>query len=221
MTELDETPSIEDTTKTLDESLAYVPPEEEKLSAHEIVFRASQNVSNYTPDQKLHAVLVYFLNQSRDKTAKICRIPEGTIKHWMQTVWWKDAYQSIKREKNEELDGKISAILDKSINLIAQRLKKGDATVAKDGSIVYKPVAARDIAMISAILFDKRALMRGDPTSRTEKVSTEEVLSNLMESFKKLADKVAKPRREEKVINPKNIETASIEVLEHVTVSEK
>lgn len=211
MTELDESSSIEDTTNTLDESIAYVPPEEEKLSAHEIVFRASQNISNYTPDQKLHAVLVYFLNQSRNKTAKICSIPEGTIKHWMQTVWWKEAYQSIKREKNEELDGKISAILDKSIALIAQRLKKGDATITKDGKTVYKPVAARDIAMISAILFDKRALMRGDPTSRTERVSTEEVLSNLMESFKKLADKAAKPRREEKVINA--------EVLGHITTT--
>lgn len=195
----------------LDESIAYVPPEEEKLSAHEIVLRASQNISNYTAEQKLHAVLVYFLNQSRDKTSKICRIPEGTIKHWMQTVWWKEAYQSIKREKNEELDGKISAILDKSIALIAKRLKTGDATVAKDGSIVYKPVAARDIAMISAILFDKRALMRGDPTSRTEKVSTEEVLSNLMDSFKKLAAKSQK--REEKVINP--------EVVGHITVAEE
>lgn len=190
------------TAKTLDESRAYVLPEEKKVSTYEIVAKSNQNVSKYSVDQKVHAVLVYFLNQSMSKTAKICNIPFGTIQGWTETVWWKDAYQRIKKEKNEELDGKISAILDKAINLIAKRLKTGDATVTKDGSLIYKPIAARDIAMISAILFDKRALMRGDPTSRTEKVSTDEVLADLMDSFKKLAT----TNKPEKIVNSKTID---------------
>ena len=188
---------------TLDESVAYVLPEEEVKSPYEIVAgHAVHNISKYSTEKKVQAVVVYFLNQSYKKTARMCTIPEGTLKDWSETVWWKEAYQRIKKEKNEELDGKISAILDRSIALISKRLKTGDATVSKDGTLIYKPVAARDVALISAILFDKRALMRGDPTSRTEKVSTDEVLANLMDSFQKLADKSV---RKEKVINPREV----------------
>lgn len=194
---------IDDTSIDFNED-TVLPPEEENKSAREIITAANQNVTKYTVDQRVQAVLVYFVKQSRSKTAQIVNVPEGTIKHWMQTVWWKQAYESLKKQKNEELDGKITGILTTSIDLLAKRLKKGDEVITKDGQTIYKAVTARDVAMIAAILFDKRAILRGESSSKTDRTSTKEVLTELMASFKQLAEE-ARPKKE-KVINAVPVE---------------
>lgn len=194
---------IDDTSIDFNED-TVLPPEEKNKSAREIITAANQNVTKYTVDQRVQAVLVYFVKQSRSKTAQIVNVPEGTIKHWMQTVWWKQAYESLKKQKNEELDGKITGILTTSIDLLAKRLKKGDEVITKDGQTIYKAVTARDVAMIAAILFDKRAILRGESSSKTDRTSTKEVLTELMASFKQLAEE-ARPKKE-KVINAVPVE---------------
>ena len=65
----------------------------------------------------------------------------------------------------DELDVMLTNIIHEASAGIHDRLTLGDTYVAKDGSHKRIPVKAKDLAYISSIMFDKRALMRGDITS--------------------------------------------------------
>ena len=72
---------------------------------------------------------------------------------------------------------------------ILDRLENGDIKPmkGKDGiQYVSHPVTARDAAQVASLMADKRALMRGDPTSRVEKTSTDRLVE-LAKEFEKFA----------------------------------
>ena len=66
------------------------------------------------------------------------------------------------------------------------RLENGDYHVLKDGTLIRKPINYRDLSVGAAIAYDKRCLGRGDPTSRTERVTIEIQLQRLDTYFKEV-----------------------------------
>jgi hypothetical protein len=63
------------------------------------------------------------------------------------------------RAKGAELDGAFTRIIHKATDELLDRLNNGDAVLI-DGEVRRKPVSARDLALISGIAHDKRALIR-------------------------------------------------------------
>jgi chromosome segregation and condensation protein ScpB len=66
------------------------------------------------------------------------------------------------------MDGRITKILAKSLDALEDRIEKGDTKVlsTKDGIFREQvPVSARDLAVVTGVLFDKRAAIRKTPES--------------------------------------------------------
>lgn len=138
----------------------------------------------YTPTQKFEACFNYFLTQNLTKTGQLTGIPSQTIGYWKnKSAWWKEIYAFIKRAKNEELDGRLSDAMDLAVGELFDRLSHGDEQITKDGVVVRRRVSAKDSATILAILFDKRALLRGDPSTNMHKESTDALLKQLGDAF--------------------------------------
>lgn len=122
------------------------------------------------------------------KTAsRLTGIPRATLQSWRSKPWYAEAVEIIRKQLDEQLDGRMTHIVNKGIKKLEQRLDEGDAVVQRDGSLVYKPVSARDTAIISSIFFDKRNLLRNKPTSITSNQSTAERLAELKDRFKEIA----------------------------------
>ena len=67
---------------------------------------------------------------------------------------------------------------------LLDRLKNGDAVLVA-GEIKRKPVSARDLALVSAIAYDKRVLVRNQPERpRTPPVPLEDLFRSLEASAK-------------------------------------
>ena len=66
---------------------------------------------------------------------------------------------------------------------LIDRLQNGDEVITKDGDVRQKKIGAKDLAWIMSIIHDKRALLRGDPTSRTEKIDTAKILDDMAKRF--------------------------------------
>lgn len=144
----------------------------------------------YTAADRIAAVVAWMVTGSMYKAEKYCNVPADTIARWKrESEWWPVLTQQVKKEKNDELEAMMTGILHQSLEGIMERLTEGDTFYdSKDGTTYKLPVKAKDAAVISAVLFDKRQLLRGDVTSRTEKVSTEQRLGKLKDQFEKFSN---------------------------------
>lgn len=151
---------------------------------------------NWWPEEKkIEAATVYAVTRNIQRTKELTGVEASTLKKWTEEAWFNEIIAKVKKEKNEALDAKITETLDHTLDLINNRLTEGETYYhAKTKEYYQLPVRAKDAAIITSILFDKRQLIRGEATSRTENVSSEQKLLALKENFERLA--------QSKLINP-------------------
>lgn len=128
----------------------------------------------HTPAERLQAALAWVVTGTGEGASKVCGIPSRTIQDWTVQDWWAPLVAEARALKQEELDGQLTYIITKCAKRLTERLDS-DEGVSKAG--------IQQIATTLAISMDKRALMRGDPTSRTERVSSEERINKLRDEF--------------------------------------
>lgn len=94
----------------------------------------------------------------------------------------------------------MSKVIDKALDLIMDRIEQGDYQYdQKTGKIVKIPLKVRDLERVASGLFDKRQLIRKQPTSiKVSDLNQAERLLQLAEQFAVFAG--AKPTPE-KLIN--------------------
>lgn len=142
----------------------------------------------YSDKEKMEAACAFAVTGNSRRAAEITRISEATIRTWKQTEWWNEIQARIVKEQDEELGTKLTALIDKAVDNVNDRLDSGDYVYnPKLDKLIRKPVNAKDLAIVGAVLVDKRQLLRGQPTARIEKVSQEETLKRLAADFKKFA----------------------------------
>jgi hypothetical protein len=142
----------------------------------------------YSDKEKMNAVCVFAVSGNSRRTAELTKIPEATIRAWKMTEWWHEIATRIIVEQDEELDTKLTALVDKAVGQVNDRLDNGNWIYnPKLDKMVRKPVDAKELAIVTAISIDKRQLLRGQPTSRIEKISQDERLLKLSEQFKQFA----------------------------------
>ena len=142
------------------------------------------------PDsKKLEVAGVYAVTGHIGRTSELTGIPEKTLRDWREKEWFQSLLLKIRKENDEVIDAKTTKIVDQALDAIVDRIENGDFVVLKTGEIIRKPVGVRDLALVSAITIDKRQLLRGLPTSRTESVSSDQQLAKLAENFTALANK--------------------------------
>ena len=140
---------------------------------------------HYTDKEKLNAVCVFAVAGNSRRVAEITKIPEATIRTWKATEWWNEAMSRIITEQDEELNSKLTKLVDKAVDEVNDRLENGNYVYnPKLDKLIRKPVDAKELAIVTAISIDKRQLLRGQPTSRIERISQDERLLKLSEQFK-------------------------------------
>lgn len=142
----------------------------------------------FTEKEKINACCVFAVTGNSRRTAEITKIPEATIRTWKTTEWWNEVHSRIINEQDQELDVKLTKLVDKAVDAVNDRLEHGDYVYnPREDKLVRKPVNAKDLAIVTAITVDKRQLLRGQPTARVEKVSTDETLNRLAKQFQQFA----------------------------------
>ncbi len=130
--------------------------------------------------------VAYVSGNSYKKAAEMSGVVASTAKTWQSQEWYPEVMEAARSVAGQKVDRKLSKIIDMALGNLEQRLVKGDPF--KNGSEVdYKPVTAKDSALIAAIAYDKRALSRGEPTAIEADMSLEERLEGLHEKFKEVA----------------------------------
>jgi hypothetical protein len=125
----------------------------------------------YTPAERLAAAVAWSVSGNIREVERQTGVDAGAVAHWVRDSpdWWLALVERACSLHSRELDAKLSGLVNASIEAALDRVKNGD-TVVYQGELIRKPISAKDAAVVMAIAYDKRALGRGQATSRTERV---------------------------------------------------
>lgn len=162
--------------------------------------RSKSNPQGFWSDRKkIEVVTTYLALGKAPMVEAVTGVPQQTIRIWKMQPWWKELEEEIRREENLELDSRLGKIVDKSLEVVMDRLENGDFTLnSKTGKVSRIPVKLRDATMASNALIDKRQLIRKNPIEKAQhQQQFEDRLLKLAEQFAEFA--IGK-KKNEKVI---------------------
>jgi hypothetical protein len=111
-------------------------------------------------------------------------VPRATIRQWKLQPWWKELVSQIQTESDQELDSKLSKIIERSLDAVNERIEGGEFVLdSRTGSVKRIPVKLRDVHRVAVDLLDKRDLLRIRPAQSAEKEVQQDVLKKLADQF--------------------------------------
>ena len=135
---------------------------------------------------------------------RLTLVPAATIREWRRSEWWTEMSETVHESMDAEVDAKYSKIINKSLEVVQDRLESGDFVMTKYGDLKRKPMNGKDAANINAIVVDKRQLLRNKPKAEAQ-TSTDKRLANLAEEFTKFM--------KAKDVTPEALTSPAIEVV--------
>jgi len=141
--------------------------------------------TKYTPETKIHACTSYICTGSFKQASKFAAVPEGTIRSWRSSEWFRTVARHVQQARAEELDASMSGVIHAAMGAVHERLSEGDTKYnPRLNEVVRVPVSAKDAALIADKVIHSRNLLRGDATSRTDNSSLAEKIMDLRQQFK-------------------------------------
>ena len=138
--------------------------------------------------QRLEAVSIHLATGSPTSTSLATGIPLQTLYKWKRSDWWKKAVEEYRAEENLRTDATLSKIVEKSLEVVSDRLDNGDFQFdQKTSQLIRKPVSARDAHKISMDVIDKRSVIQNAEKQETDQKKTEDRLFKLAEEFVKFS----------------------------------
>ena len=139
---------------------------------------------HYTDADKLEVITTYLALGKIPMVEAVTGVNRHTIRQWKLQPWWREMVDQIQTESDQELDAKLSKIIERSLDAVNDRIENGDFIFdPKTGSIKRSPVKLRDVHRVSVDLLDKRDLIRGKPEQRVEQAQNADVLKKLADQF--------------------------------------
>ena len=166
-----------------------------KLDDHEIILGKKRgpgfkfsNPNYYNLEQKTDACALYCVYGDVEQVSEMTGIPPKVLREWKDEPWWTEIQKKVFVEQNEKLAGRISGVLDKSLEHLVDRLDNGDYLWdVRKSKLVRKPVDTKVLATVFNSLVARRQLIRGEPTSITSQVGVDDRLKMLAAQFEKFA----------------------------------
>lgn len=139
--------------------------------------------SDFSAEDRVVIATAYILSRENsalaaDRATKTLgrEVLAGTIRQWKRRAWWPKAEEVGRLVLRSDLENKYVALLAETEEGMADRIADGDVRIFmcrdSDGASTPMerrvPVTLRDLVGAHAIVSDKLAMMRGEPTGRKE-----------------------------------------------------
>lgn len=146
--------------------------------------RGSAKKKWWSANDRIKVATTYALVGNASEVERITGIPSATVRKWKTQDWWPQIIDRIRLEADDELDVKFTKVVDKALNLVHDRMERGDFIYDHSrGQLIRKPVSMRDAGSVATTFLDKRQLLRQKLDTRTQEASITERLKNLADQF--------------------------------------
>src|SRR5574343_1148408 len=144
---------------------------------------------HYKPEVKYQAVTTYLATGNLKMVANAMEIPYYTLREWFRSDWWKEYEFEIANAKKTETSTKLGKIVDKSLELLEDRLVNGDIIMnQKTGELVRRDVQLRDITQVLNTVLQRQADLERQKKEQSviqQQESVQDVLKQLASEFAK------------------------------------
>lgn len=150
--------------------------------------KSAASANWYSDRQKIDAVQTYLLIGNLAETARMLGIAESTIRFWKSSDWWSEVTQELQKQEHILLNKRLKNIADKSLDLMQERLDKGDWIYdQKTGELRRKPVSLRDATQATTAVLTIKDKLQEKENFTVAQEHIEQKLSKLAEAFTKLS----------------------------------
>jgi hypothetical protein len=145
--------------------------------------------SPHKPEVKYNCVVTWLATGNLRIAASTVNVPYNTARYWYTQPWWKEFEFEIANSKRTKTNNKLSKIVDKSLDLLEDRLENGEMVLNnKTGELIRKPVQVRDLNQVL-----NNVLMRQESLEKQKKEqSVLQQQESIADTFKMLAAEFAK-----------------------------
>lgn len=140
-------------------------------------------------EKRIEAVTQYLAVGNMRIVSAVTGVPYQLLRLWKTQQWWKEYEFEIKNAKRSDTKTKFSKLIDKSLDIIADRLENGEMILNnKTGELVRKPVSMKDTLKVTTDLLvqtnviDKTAI---DESGLQQQESIQDTLQQLANEFAK------------------------------------
>lgn len=145
--------------------------------------------ATWSIEKKIEAVTTWLALGNLRHVAAVTGVSYGMIKQWRIQPWWKDVEAEIIASRRIQSANKLSKIVDKSLDVIDDRLDNGDFIYnSKSGELLRKPVTLRDATSAANALMQRAAII--EKLNKDEAVV--EATASIQEQLVSLAAEFAK-----------------------------
>jgi hypothetical protein len=165
-----------------------------------------QKPRDYSVKKVLDCVTTYVIEGTFRAVERIHGVPYQTIQDWEKRYpWFNEVVNYVKNTTDHELESRMTTIVNKSTDIILDRLENGDYgdTYWDDEKEEWvetrKQISIDQAARVGAIWFDKRQIARGmDVKNQTTMVQTVE---DKLRAIASRMQEIAESMPEGKIIN--------------------
>lgn len=141
----------------------------------------------YSEEDRIKVATVYAVVGNASRTEEITGIPSYVVRKWKQQEWWPQIIDRIRQEKDDELDTKLTKIVDKAVEEINDRVEQGDHFYnAVTGEIIRKPMDGRELVVIASTFLGNREKLRSKQGVSSAQTSIQERLERIAQDIRKL-----------------------------------
>lgn len=90
------------------------------------------------------------------------------IREWKQEPWWNEIVDEIRASRNSALDSKLSRLVDKSLETVADRLENGNIYMDKKGDLQRKPLTILEANKVATDMLNQETLVQKRVVAQTE-----------------------------------------------------
>ena len=150
---------------------------------------------HWKPEKKAAAVTAYIALGNSELVEALTKIPAGTIRAWKRMEWWKELEGVLREEEHSTLDSKLRKVVEKSLDLVMDRLDNGDFVFdQKSGQCIRKPVNLKDVHKVSVETIDRREILKKFSVKAIAKPSLENHIKELAAQFEQFTKSLRRPR---------------------------
>lgn len=110
---------------------------------------------------RIEAAGTYIVTGSFKQAAEATGVPERTIRLWASQPWWDAILDEARGVKNNELDMAWTQIIHTCIEMLKERLDKGNPKTNSKGKVYYVPCSVEQVGEILTLSLNNRKNLRG------------------------------------------------------------
>lgn len=147
-----------------------------------------------TPEEKMTAVMTWYLTGSNTKAAVATGNPEvrsQLIYRWRKSKWWGVLIEKCRQIRNEEIEQLQTVIYFTALEKLQDAIQYGDHKYdGRSGEVVRVPVSAKDLAYLTNTISEQRAHSMHRDVG--EKKTTNDLLKDIASALTKNAHQIQK-----------------------------